>query len=123
MTVRERRDEDLGTRMVELSGSSVRSETNPSGDIEMKFTGLRPGEKLYEELLIEGDLEATDHPKIMRSAEAFELWEDLSKTLQRLEAAIDRRDEETVLQILQQNVSGYRDRANISTTKTRTTTI
>ncbi|MDA0296297.1 MAG: nucleoside-diphosphate sugar epimerase/dehydratase [Planctomycetota bacterium] len=114
---------DLATRMVELSGSSVRSETNPSGDIEMKFTGLRPGEKLYEELLIEGDLEATDHPKIMRSAEAFELWEDLSKTLQRLEAAIDRRDEETVLQILQQNVSGYRDRANISTTKTRTTTI
>jgi FlaA1/EpsC-like NDP-sugar epimerase len=109
---------DLATRMIELSGSTVRSEMNPSGDIEIKFTGLRPGEKLYEELLIEGDLEATDHPKVMRSAESFLLWEDLSKILQRLEAAIDRRDEETVLQILQQSVSGYRGRASLSTTKT-----
>ena len=108
---------DLATRMVELSGSSVRSESNPSGDIEIKFTGLRPGEKLFEELLIEGDLEATEHPKIMRSAEAFELWEDLSKILQRLEAAIDRRDEETVLQILQETVSGYRGRPALPTTK------
>ena len=106
---------DLATRMIELSGSTVRSETNPTGDIEIKFTGLRPGEKLYEELLIEGDLEATDHPKVMRSAESFLLWEDLSKILQRLEAAIDRRDEETVLQILQQNVAGYRGRSTIST--------
>ena len=109
---------DLATRMIELSGSTVRSETNPSGDIEIKFTGLRPGEKLYEELLIEGDLEATDHPKVMRSAESFLLWEDLSKILQRLEAAIDRRDEETVLQILQQNVAGYRGRSTISTSPT-----
>ena len=109
---------DLATRMIELSGSTVRSETNPSGDIEIKFTGLRPGEKLYEELLIDGDLEATDHPKVMRSAESFLLWEDLSKILQRLEAAIDRRDEETVLQILQQNVAGYRSRSTISTSPT-----
>ena len=109
---------DLATRMIELSGSTVRSETNPSGDIEIKFTGLRPGEKLYEELLIDGDLEATDHPKVMRSAESFLLWEDLSKILQRLEAAIDRRDEETVLQILQQNVAGYRGRSTISTSPT-----
>jgi FlaA1/EpsC-like NDP-sugar epimerase len=109
---------DLATRMIELSGSTVRSETNPTGDIEIKFTGLRPGEKLYEELLIEGDLEATDHPKVMRSAESFLLWEDLSKILQRLEAAIDRRDEETVLQILQQNVAGYRSRSTISTSPT-----
>ena len=109
---------DLATRMIELSGSTVRSETNPTGDIEIKFTGLRPGEKLYEELLIEGDLEATDHPKVMRSAESFLLWEDLSKILQRLEAAIDRRDEETVLQILQQNVAGYRGRSTISTSPT-----
>jgi FlaA1/EpsC-like NDP-sugar epimerase len=109
---------DLATRMIELSGSTVRSEMNPSGDIEIKFTGLRPGEKLYEELLIEGDLEATDHPKVMRSAESFLPWEDISTILQRLEAAIDRRDEETVLQILQQSVSGYRGRASLSTTKT-----
>ena len=109
---------DLATRMIELSGSTVRSETNPTGDIEIKFTGLRPGEKLYEELLIDGDLEATDHPKVMRSAESFLLWEDLSKILQRLEAAIDRRDEETVLQILQQNVAGYRGRSTISASPT-----
>jgi hypothetical protein len=54
----------------------------------------------------------------MRSAESFLPWEDISTILQRLEAAIDRRDEETVLQILQQSVSGYRGRASLSTTKT-----
>ena len=104
---------DLAIRMIELSGSSVKSEMNPAGDIAIKFTGLRPGEKLYEELLIEGDLEATEHPKVMRSAESFLLWSDFSEILQRLEAAIDRRDEETVLQILQQSVSGYRGRSGL----------
>ncbi len=99
---------DLATRMIDLAGVSVRSEAMPGGQIEIVFTGLQPGEKLYEELLIDGDLEGTTHPKILRSAEAYIPWQDLGKILQRLEAAIDRRDTPTVVQILQETVSGYR---------------
>lgn len=98
---------DLAVRMVELSGATVRDDTNPTGEIDIQFTGLRPGEKLYEELLIDGDLETTVHPKIRRSAEHFIGWDRLSLILQRLEAAIDRRDRETVLQIVQETVSEY----------------
>ena len=99
---------DLATRMIDLAGASIRSEATPGGQIEIVFTGLQPGEKLYEELLIDGDLEGTTHPKILRSAEAYIPWQDLGKILQRLEAAIDRRDTPTVVQILQETVSGYR---------------
>lgn len=98
---------ELAIRMIELAGATVRDQANPHGDIEIQFTGLRPGEKLYEELLIDGDLEMTRHPKIRRSAEHFIPWEVLSQILQRLEAAIDRRDQETVLQIVQETVSEY----------------
>ena len=98
---------DLATRMIDIHGLSVRSEKNPEGAIEVKYTGLRPGEKLYEELLIEGDLEGTIHPKILRSAEAFLQWDEMQIVLQRLEAAFDRQDESTVLQILRETVSGY----------------
>ena len=104
---------DLAARMIELSGRSVRSKANPQGDIEIKLTGLRPGEKLYEELLIDGDLEETEHPKILRSAEVFLPWNELSIVLQRLEAAVDRRDEETVLQTLQETVTGYRGQVTV----------
>ena len=98
---------DLATRMIDIHGLSVRNEKNPDGAIEVKYTGLRPGEKLYEELLIEGDLEGTIHPKILRSAEAFLQWDEMQIVLQRLEAAFDRQDESTVLQILRETVSGY----------------
>ena len=99
---------ELATRMVELSGASVRDKSNPAGEIEIQFTGLRPGEKLYEELLIDGDLETTDHPKIRRSAEHYIPWDELTNVLQRLEAAIDRLDQATVLQIVEETVSEYR---------------
>lgn len=99
---------DLAIRMIELAGSTLRDEDHPEGEIEIQFTGLRPGEKLYEELLIDGDLKPTRHPKIQRSAEHFIHWEVLSQIIQRLEAAIDRRDQETVLQIVQETVSEYR---------------
>jgi FlaA1/EpsC-like NDP-sugar epimerase len=98
---------DLAVRMIELAGATVRSDENPTGEIEIRFTGLRQGEKLYEELLIDGDLESTRHPKIRRSAEHFIRWPELAGILQRLEAAIDRRDEATVLQVLQETVSEY----------------
>ena len=97
----------LATRMIDLAGYSLKNEHNPGGTIEVKYTGLRPGEKLYEELLIDGDLEGTIHPKIMRSAEQFIEWDQLQNILHRLEAAIDRRDDATVLGILRETVSGY----------------
>ena len=62
---------DLARKMIELSGSSVRDEANPDGDIEIETVGLRPGEKLFEELLIGNNPEATSHPRIMKANEAF----------------------------------------------------
>jgi len=62
---------DLAKLMISLSGLSLKSEDNPNGDIEILFTGLRPGEKLYEELLIDGVSAPADHPKILSANEAF----------------------------------------------------
>ena len=105
---------DLARKMIELSGLIVRDEDNPDGDIEIQFMGLRPGEKLYEELLIEGDLEGTLHPKILKSAESYIPWDRVQILMHRLEAALDRRDHATVLQILQETVSGYRGELDTS---------
>ena len=66
---------DLAVRMIQLSGLTVRDEENPDGDIAIEVIGLRPGEKLYEELLIGDDAAQTDHPKIMRASEYFTPWE------------------------------------------------
>jgi FlaA1/EpsC-like NDP-sugar epimerase len=60
---------DLAQNMVRLSGLSVKTESNPGGDIEIAFTGIRPGEKLYEELLIGGEVQDTAHPRIKRDLE------------------------------------------------------
>jgi FlaA1/EpsC-like NDP-sugar epimerase len=62
---------DLASRIVELSGLTLRNEKNPHGDIEIKVTGLRPGEKLFEELLIGENPQPTAHPKIMKAHEEF----------------------------------------------------
>jgi FlaA1/EpsC-like NDP-sugar epimerase len=65
---------DLARRMVELSGLTLRDEAHPHGDIAIEITGLRPGEKLYEELLIGDNPEPTDHPRIMKAHEDFMPW-------------------------------------------------
>jgi FlaA1/EpsC-like NDP-sugar epimerase len=83
---------DLARNIIELSGLSVRDERKPDGDIEIRIVGIRPGEKLYEELLIGGDPAPTDHPRIMRSHEAYLPWPHLSRLLKELENAIERRD-------------------------------
>lgn len=77
---------DLARRMVHLSGLSVRDEANPDGDIEIRVTGLRPGEKLYEELLIGGEVEPTPHPRIMRSREHMIPWDQLQTMLAGIDA-------------------------------------
>ncbi|WP_411338695.1 nucleoside-diphosphate sugar epimerase/dehydratase [Sphingopyxis sp. J-6] len=79
---------DLATSMIHLSGLSVRSADNPDGDIQIIETGLRPGEKLYEELLIGDNPEKTKHPRIMRAREGLWHWEELERELQELDATI-----------------------------------
>ena len=83
---------DLAMRMVELSGFQVKDEKNVDGDIEIKVIGLRPGEKLYEELLIDQDAEATEHPRIMRAKDEFLPWEALEKRISILEKNLLKND-------------------------------
>lgn len=79
---------DLARSMIRLSGLSVRDADNPDGDIEVVETGLRPGEKLYEELLIGDNPEPTNHPRIMRAREGLWPWEELDRELKDLDATI-----------------------------------
>ena len=99
---------DLAEKMIHLSGLSVRSERNLHGDIAIEFTGLRPGEKLYEELLIGDNVSETEHPMIMRANEEMLPWEDYKQVLQQLLSAVERDDYDRVRQLLRETVSGYR---------------
>ena len=98
---------DLARRMVELSGLTVRDQDEPDGDIELEITGLRPGEKLFEELLIGDNPQPTSHPRIMQAKEDFLPWPELSKRLAALEAALDENDIPLARALLQKLVSGY----------------
>lgn len=99
---------DLAEKMIRLSGLSVRDERNPHGDIAIEFTGLRPGEKLYEELLIGDNVSPTEHPMIMRANEEHLPWERFKEVLTDLLAAVERDDYERVRQLLREAVSGYK---------------
>nr|WP_178112741.1 nucleoside-diphosphate sugar epimerase/dehydratase [Pseudomonas sp. KBS0710] len=98
---------ELAEKMIHLSGLSVRSDKNPHGDIAIEFTGLRPGEKLYEELLIGDNVVATQHPMIMSANEDHLSWDTLKGKLSELLAAIDADDYSRVRQLLRDTVSGY----------------
>ncbi|WP_040070012.1 polysaccharide biosynthesis protein [Pseudomonas batumici] len=98
---------ELAEKMIHLSGLSVRSEKNLHGDIAIEFTGLRPGEKLYEELLIGDNVAATQHPMIMSANEDHLPWEVLKGKLTELLSAIERDDYSRVRQLLRDTVSGY----------------
>lgn len=91
---------DLARRMIKLSGLDVRDESNPSGDIEIKITGLRPGEKLFEELLIGDSIEGTIHPRIMTAKETMLPWSSLRPLLLALDAACHEFNHEAIRQIL-----------------------
>lgn len=98
---------ELAEKMIHLSGLSVRSDKNPHGDIAIEFTGLRPGEKLYEELLIGDNVVATQHPMIMSANEDHLPWDALKGKLTELLAAVDEDDYTRVRQLLRDTVSGY----------------
>lgn len=98
---------ELAEKMVHLSGLSIRSEKNPHGDISIEFTGLRPGEKLYEELLIGDNVVSTQHPMIMSAHEDYLSWSVLTDCLARLLAAVEEGDYAQVRKVLRESVSGY----------------
>ncbi|WP_283183675.1 polysaccharide biosynthesis protein [Pseudomonas svalbardensis] len=98
---------ELAEKMIHLSGLSVRSEKNLHGDISIEFTGLRPGEKLYEELLIGDNVAATRHPMIMSANEDHLPWDVLKSKLTELLKAVEQDDYARVRQLLRDTVSGY----------------
>ncbi|MCP5263823.1 MAG: polysaccharide biosynthesis protein [Rhodoferax sp.] len=98
---------DLARRMIDLSGLTVRDENAPDGDIAIKITGLRPGEKLYEELLIGDDPSPTDHPRIMKAHEEFLPWKELEAQLELLREAALRDDVDGIKSVLTTCVHGY----------------
>lgn len=98
---------DLARRMIELSGLTVKDEHNLDGDIEIEITGLRPGEKLYEELLIGDNPKPTSHSRIMKAHEEFLPWTELEAKLNALEMALNVNDVGLIRLMLQQLVNGY----------------
>lgn len=98
---------DLAVKMVYLSGLLVKDEAHPHGDIEIVVTGLRPGEKLYEELLIGDNPQPTAHPKIMRAHEEFLSWGELQQELEKLNLASESSDITLIRETLKKLVPGY----------------
>jgi len=99
---------ELARRMVSLSGLVVRDDENPSGDIEIEITGLRPGEKLYEELLLGNDPQPTQHPAIMRASEPFLPMSELDERLNALNLAVGANDVPLIRGLLQQIIPDYK---------------
>ena len=98
---------DLAKRMVELSGLVLKDELHPDGDIEIAITGLRPGEKLFEELLIGDNPQPTQHPRIMKANEDFITWQKLQLQLDEINMAVQTNDVPKIRGLLQSLVPGY----------------
>lgn len=98
---------ELAAHMVRLSGLEVQNAETPEGDIEIVYTGLRPGEKLYEELLIDDDVTDTDHPRIMSARETYWEWAKLEDYLQRLRAAISSGRHDLIRNLLLEAPAAY----------------
>ena len=98
---------ELAERLIKLSRMEVKSAENPEGDIEIVFTGLRPGEKLYEELLIGDNVDSTKHKQIYKANEDFIPWKDLNEYLNLLRKAESFSDHKELRNIFKKIVSGY----------------
>ncbi len=98
---------DLAERMIELSGFSLQDESNPDGDVAIEVVGLRPGEKLHEELLIGDNPMPTQHSRIMKAQESFFPWDQLQAELKTLEQSLSTADTSAIFQQLQKLVTGF----------------
>jgi len=98
---------DLAKRMVQLAGYTVRDDKNPDGDIEIRFTGLRPAEQLFEELLIGKNVTGTEHPRILRAMEYSLTWDQMRHLLDELALCSTRFDCERAREILLRAVPEY----------------
>ncbi|MDC0064458.1 polysaccharide biosynthesis protein [Gammaproteobacteria bacterium] len=101
---------ELAEDMIKLSGMSVKDEQNPDGDIEIIFTGIRPGEKLYEELLIDRDSKDTEHKKIMIANDRCILWDEVQEHLLAIESSLLISDFRAIDKIFIETVSGYQNK-------------
>lgn len=104
---------DLARNMIELSGLRLRDDAQPDGDIAIHYVGLRPGEKLYEELLIGASSESTSHPRIMRANEAFVPWPALLDALDRLRLHIAAGDADAVRTLLAETVHEFQPTSHL----------
>ncbi len=104
---------ELAKRLINLSGMEVKDEKNPNGDIEIVFTGLRPGEKLYEELLIGDNVSETDHKQILRAEEISMSSKELDRHLDSLKKAEENADVSLLIDILKKVVSGFSPEENV----------
>ena len=98
---------DLAKKMINLSGLKLKDNDSKDGDIEIKITGLRPGEKLFEELLIGNNAQLTIHPKIFKAREAFLKWDTLNSNLLNLDRLISDNESKKVIDLMKRIVSGY----------------
>jgi FlaA1/EpsC-like NDP-sugar epimerase len=105
---------ELARKMIRLSGLSIKDESNHDGDIEIKYTGLRPGEKLYEELLIGDNVSKTDNSLIMRAKEDALLWDELEPLLDNLKKSIKSCDQKKLRNQLIQIVPDFKPQCEIS---------
>jgi FlaA1/EpsC-like NDP-sugar epimerase len=98
---------DLARKMIHLMGYIIKDERNLNGDIAIEYTGLRPGEKLYEELLIGEQVTGTDHPKILRAEEDFLSWQRIESLLRQLEQACETLDQQLLREVLSEAIGGF----------------
>ena len=98
---------DLAKQMIHLSGLEIKDEMHPEGEIEISFTGIRPGEKLFEELLIGNNVSETAHCRIMRDEDEIVSWQGLKRSLDQLKFALEKNDIPAMRKILQQSISGF----------------
>ena len=116
---------DLVHKIIKLSGLSIKNKENPDGDIEIKITGLRPGEKLYEELLLGDNPQKTNHSKIKKTSDAYIPYEKLEIDINKLKSLIDNNQANEVKDLLNKIIKLYKSNSeivdHIYTEQTKTT--
>jgi len=104
---------DLAVKMIHLSGLSVRNDDNPEGDIEISITGLRPGEKLFEELVIGNNVAKTEHPMIFKAQEDSLSWQELEIVMAQMQTALSDCNQSELREMLVKIVPGFKPQCGI----------